>query len=357
MTASRQFQPNWLSAPGETILDIIHERDWTTRELAGILGQSQEQITFLLEGRASITLGLAQKLADVLGGNAGFWIARDGQYRDDAARISAEGKRWLSEFPVKEMIRFGWIQPPKPTEEVRACLQFFGMGSIPAWRAAYSDLLNQVRFRTTQRFDSKPGSVVAWLRAGELKAGAIRCQPWNKDGFVAALGKARELTCEKDPGKFLPELTELCAASGVGLAIVRSLQGCRASGATRFLSPERAMLLLSFRYLADDQFWFSFFHEAGHLILHGPDSTFLEGLDLQASREETEANKFAERALIRDEFRAEFEALRPDIKQIIRFARKAGIAPGIVVGQLQHYKVVGPHQLNLLKRRYEWAKD
>ena len=165
---------------------------------------------------------------------------------------------------------------------------------------------------------------------------------------------ARRLTSEKDPNRFLPALRELCTAAGVAVAIVRAPQGCRASGATRFISPDRALLLLSFRYLSDDQFWFTFFHEAGHLLLHGHDNVFVEGLDVQSEKQEREASDFAERVLIPAEFRDEFLGLPPEMRAIMRFAKKIGIAPGIVVGQLQHYQRIRRNHFNGLKRRFQW---
>jgi HTH-type transcriptional regulator/antitoxin HigA len=112
--------------------------------------------------------------------------------------------------------------------------------------------------------------------------------------------------------------------------------------------------VLSFRYLSDDHFWFAFFHEAGHLLLHGKRALFLEGYGT-TNKEEEEANAFAARMLIPREFQSKLPALRADSLQIIKFARQIGIAPGIVVGQLQHAKLVKPEHLNRLKRRYRWT--
>jgi Zn-dependent peptidase ImmA (M78 family) len=114
-------------------------------------------------------------------------------------------------------------------------------------------------------------------------------------------------------------------------------------------------LQLSFRYLSDDQFWFSFFHEAGHLFLHGREGFFLEGMGTPATPQEQEANAFAERILVPPEWRDKMLALRTDSREVIRFARKLGIAPGIVVGQLQHYGRVKRSHLNGLKRRFTWV--
>jgi hypothetical protein len=209
-------------------------------------------------------------------------------------------------------------------------------------------------FRTSTAFESRPAAVAAWLRQGEIESDAIHCHAWNAPRFQASLSIIRSLTREKNPSHFVPELQKICASNGVAVAIVRAPNGCRASGATRFLSAEKAILQLSFRYLSDDQFWFTFFHEAGHLLLHGKRGFFLEGMGTPESKEEQEANEFAARTLVPPDFQYTMLGIPINTHSIIKFARKIGVSPGIVVGQLQHYKRIKHSQLNGLKRRFVW---
>jgi HTH-type transcriptional regulator / antitoxin HigA len=125
----------------------------------------------------------------------------------------------------------------------------------------------------------------------------------------------------------------------------------------RFLTPTRPMILLSFRYLTEDQFWFTFFHEGGHLILHGDRCLILEGDATLTAAEEGEANEFAANTLIPPESQAELLRLPINGRAVMRFARKVGVSPGIVVGQLQHRGLLGQNQLNNLKRRFTWVED
>jgi Zn-dependent peptidase ImmA (M78 family) len=114
--------------------------------------------------------------------------------------------------------------------------------------------------------------------------------------------------------------------------------------------------LLSFRFLSDDQFWFSFFHEAGHLLLHGDGGFFLEGDDTPSTTQEQEANDFAEGALVPPEFQEALLRLPLNGREVIRFAHRLGVSPGIVVGQLQHHGKFTYRQLNNLKRRFKWVE-
>jgi HTH-type transcriptional regulator/antitoxin HigA len=254
-----------------------------------------------------------------------------------------------------DMIKFGWLKPaPHPSEEVSACLHFFNVSTLQAWRETYGGLLEMVAFRKSHSFESRPAAVAAWLRQGEIESEAIDCSPWNPGLFKDSLASIKLLTRQKDPHRFIPSLRNVCAASGVAFAVVRAPNGCPASGATRFLSPTKALLLLSFRHLSDDQFWFTFFHEAGHLLLHSRTRLFLEGVETPATNEEKEANEFAGRTLVPPNLHSTMLNLAIDHREIIKFAQRVGVSPGIVVGQLQHYKRIDHSYLNKLKRRYTW---
>ena len=138
---------------------------------------------------------------------------------------------------------------------------------------------------------------------------------------------------------------------------VRELPKSRAYGATRWLSPIKALLQLSLRYKTNDHLWFTFFHEAGHIVLHGKRETFLEGDRHSGSRtQEAEANQFACDLLIPPNDYEDLVQARPiTADNVKRFAKGIGIAPGIVVGRLQHDGHLAYSELNGLKVRYEWA--
>lgn len=363
MLDKNNFHPDWASPPGDTISDILQERNLSLLDFAQRMNLTPEHTDKLLHGRAAIANEIAERLGVVLGASAAFWMTREYQYREDVARLQHElhdtgSGEWLSELPVKEMIEFGWLEPFRESaNEVKACLRFFGVPNVGAWREKYRDVLEMAAFRTSRSFNSRLGAVAAWLRQGELSSASLDCNSWESNRFQEMLLNIRPLTREKDPSHFIPELVKHCAGCGVAVVIVRAPTGCRASGATRFISQDKALLLLSFRHLSDDHFWFTFFHEAGHLLLHGKQALFLEGANMVSNKQEEEANEFAAHLLIPPKFQTTLFKLGANGREVIKFARLVGVSPGIIVGQLQHLGLIKRDQLNNLKRRFTWVSD
>lgn len=351
------FLPDWASPPGGTISELLAERGLSVVDFANSMGSSTEYALKLLEGSSPITEQTAVQLSAVLGGPAAFWLSRESQFRDSLARI-AEHKQWLKKLPVADMIKFGWLtNVGDVTEKIAACLSYFGVATVADWHERYEGSARLAAFRTSGAFESEEGAVLAWLRKGEIDSETIECGNWNREQFHAALPGIRELTRQKDPATFLPLLKTKCAEHGVAVVFARAPSGCRASGATRFLTPSKALLMLSGRHRTDDHFWFTFFHEAGHLVLHDTRRVFLEGETLCSGNEEQEANDFASNTLIPVEHRDAMRSLPREAREVMRFARKIGVSPGIVVGQLQHLRIFPHNALHNLKVRYDWGND
>ena len=150
----------------------------------------------------------------------------------------------------------------------------------------------------------------------------------------------------------------LCAEAGVALVLVPELPKTHVYGFTRWLTPNKALIQLSLRYKTDDLLWFTFFHEAAHILLHGKRDIFIEkqGVD---SPKETEANQWAGDFLIPPAEWTRFLAglpAKPTAAQVSTFARKLGIAPSIPLGRLQHReKRIPPSSFNHLKRQIQIA--
>src|SRR5882672_7393229 len=103
MASTQAFRPDWASAPGDTIADLLEERALSMVEFAQRIGHTPEEARDLLHGRAAITIAVARELERVLGASVEFWMSRDFQYREDTARLQEE---WMAELPVEDMVKF-----------------------------------------------------------------------------------------------------------------------------------------------------------------------------------------------------------------------------------------------------------
>src|SRR5262249_40843936 len=114
----------------------------------------------------------------------------------------------------------------------------------------------------------------------------------------------------------------------------------------------------SLRHKTNDHFWFTFFHEAAHIILHSSRALYADDDDGRGGGAEQEANNFATDILIGRKVLADFIGKAPDSAEDIKtFAAKHDIHPGIIVGMLQHHGVIPWSHLNHLKARYDWSHD
>jgi HTH-type transcriptional regulator/antitoxin HigA len=145
-------------------------------------------------------------------------------------------------------------------------------------------------------------------------------------------------------------MRDICAACGVAVVFVPELPGSRASGVARWLTPAKALIQLSFRYRTDDHLWFTFFHELGHILRHGKTDVWIEATSSPDNPREAEADTFARDILIPRGDARELPALK-SVDDVRSYAERIGIAPGIVVGRLQHDNHWPHSQGNQLKRQ------
>jgi addiction module HigA family antidote len=358
MSYENEYTPDVASAPGATLLDLLNERGMSQAELAARTGRPLKTINEIVKAKTAITPETAIQLERVFGVPASFWNNREAQYRESLARRKQreELKRAahrLREIPTRAMEKLGWIASQKdPAAKLEQIFGFFGVGSLEALEGRALD----ARFRQSKAFKAKPIAVGAWIRKGHLDADQIECAPFDAARFRKGLIEARRL-CEEMPADFAERLVALCAKAGVAVVFVPELPGTHLSGAARWLSPTKALIQLSARHKSDDHFWFTFFHEAAHILKHGRKKVFIDGDDGESTDEETEANAFASDKLIPQEEWERFVASSRYTKAgIVRFAKQVGVSPGVVVGRLQYERKLGFKFCNDLKRRIDFAK-
>jgi len=357
-----QYLPDSVSPPGETLQETIEALGMSQVDLAERTGRSTKMINEIIKGKAPVTPKMSIELERVLDIPASFWNNRERHYRETLARIEEhfrleEHVKWLDSVPVYAMAKWGWIKKIKDKViQLQEVLRFFGIASPDQWPAITETLGRQVAYRKSTAFAVDNGALMAWLRKGQLDAKRIHCEDYDEKKFRTTLHSIRNLTVEH-PEVFQQKLAELCSGCGVAVVFVPELPKTRVSGATRWLTPSKALIQLSLRYKTDDHLWFSFFHEAGHIIKHGKKKIFIEGssIDMEDNKEE-EANRFAAEFLIPSPEYNRLVRSSPYSKAKIRvFSSQLCIAPGIVVGRLQHDGYLPVTHCNDLKKRFKWS--
>jgi len=351
-----EFIPDYAVPPGMTLLETIDSLGMSQAELASRTGRPKKTINEIIKGKAAITPETALQFERVLGVPASFWNNLERNYQESLARISEQKKLaqqtgWLKRIPVSQLTRKGWIsREADRVQQLKEVLNFFGVASPEQLEARWFG--PAVAFRKSPVFQSDPGTVAAWLRMGELMAQRMVCQPFDAAKFRNALKQIRPLTTQP-PEIFQPEVERVCAEAGVAIVFVPELPKLRVSGATWWLNTNKAIIQLSLRYKSNDQLWFSLYHEAGHIIRHGRKEVFIE--DQEHNSKEKEADEFAADTLIPKEKYSRFiSGRRFSRAAICAFAADLNIAPGILVGRLQHEGHL-PHSFcNDLKCRLEW---
>ncbi|EPN9381213.1 ImmA/IrrE family metallo-endopeptidase [Cronobacter malonaticus] len=354
MMLTRDFQPDWVSPPGDTIIDLMDEHGLSDEELSKKIGLPLTRGQQLLQGKIHLNESLASKLENLFNVSSDFWMKRENAYRQQIEHLEKVNLDWLESLPIRDMMEFGWI-PKTTTREgkLKHCLNFFEINSVSDFFKKINSEAPLVAFRKSLNLTTEPVADLVWLTRAEKISSEQKCAVWNKSILQSILPELRKATNEPDMKVFIPYIRGLLASAGVSFVVLPTPRGCRASGATCFFTPERATLVMSFRYLTDDHFWFTFFHEIGHLVLHENIRVRVEGQESLSTIEEKEADNFAVDILIPEEHRQQLNRYGTrNWKEIVRLARKIGVSKGIVLGYLQHEGRVPFSHLNRFKVRY-----
>ncbi|MDD4107135.1 MAG: ImmA/IrrE family metallo-endopeptidase [Prolixibacteraceae bacterium] len=336
----------FLSKPGDTILETIEYIKMSQVELAGRMGKTPSKINDIISGKEPITLATAFQLEKVLGIDAHFWLNREMLYREKLSRIEQEEALeksidWLEMQPIKELKTCGYINSRKKgTEMVAECLKFYGVATPDQWESLYVDKYLSARFRKSDAHRNTLGGLAAFLRIGEIEIRNRNLVPYNKDKFKEVLLDIKKLI-RPHPEDFALLLQQYCAKAGVAVVYTLNIPKAPASGVVRWIGGN-PLIQLTDRYKTNDQFWFSFFHKAGHIILHGKKDVFLEDVkdSIRDIQKEREADNFANKFLLPNNITTELPCKGITEKDIRQIAHKYDTHAAIVLGRLQHLGIV-----------------
>lgn len=348
MTKRNEYAPQTVTHPGVTLKEKLDELGMSQKEFAIRTGKPEQTVVKVIDGQSALTPDMAVQFEAVLGIPARFWLNRQQQYDEAVARLKrreflADACDWVSKFPVKEMMKFGWLNETQSSEEkIEALLSFFSMSSPKAWEDYYLSQKLKVSFRISLAHYGEPYAISAWLRQGELQAMQSDAPAFDRNGFLVTLARIKTVMAEH-PDDFFTQLQRHCLEAGVKVVHTPCLPKAPIHGSTRWLHDDMPLIQLTARYKQNDHFWFTFFHEAAHILLHGKKHISIECTQDESARDEkeVEADAFAVKWTFSEE--EEREVLRHGNlteEDIIDFARKFGTHPAMIIGRFQHKKLL-----------------
>lgn len=354
----KPFIPRVVYHPGVTLAEKLEELGMSAKEFSVRTKKPEKTINAVLKGSSSLTPDMAVAFESVTGIPARFWMQKQQKYNEYVARQKREKSldesvAWSKQFPLSEMVKRGWLKPEDktPKAKVVALFSFFAVSSKEAWEDYYFHQQLKVAFRISLEQTKNPFAISAWLRRGEIQAASISVSTeYSPELLRKTIPEMKSLIIDASP-EMPKKLQAICAKCGIKLIYTECLPKAPISGATRWIQ-NVPCIQLSGRYKTQDRFWFNFFHEIGHILLHGKKDIFLEDTHYSTyqKEKEDEADKFASDTLLDSKQEQELIRLSHFTKEpILHFSETINTAPSIIVGRLQHKGLLSFKALNDLK--------
>ena len=348
---------------GEFLEETLEEIGMTQSELANRLGRPVQMVNEIIKGKKSITSTTALELEDVLGVPSHIWLGLENQYQLVLAKqkeleLMEEETKLVSNFPYADLVKSGFVKATrKAIEKVDELKRFFEvakLAQIPQVKAY------QPAFRVSSQGNISHEAIATWLQAGRIKAKEIQTDKFDEKRLKEQLFTLKDMMNLDDINEALQGLQETLNSCGIALVLLPHFKNTKVNGATFWLDSDKAVILMSLRGGFSDLFWFSFFHEIGHILLHPKREVFLEDgySNPKLQKQENEADKFAKNLLINSSDFKQLISAKEILKvDVIEFAKKQGIKPSIVVGCLMHEKIINYNDYDFvsLRDRYKWS--
>lgn len=347
--------------PGEFLEETLEEIGMTQGELANRLGRPIQAVNEIIKGKKSVTSTTALELEDVLGIPSHIWIGLESEYqivlaKQEELKLMEEESSMVKKFPYADLVKLGFVKSTrKAVEKVDELKRFFSVAKlvqIPQVKAY------QPAFRVASQDNVPNEAIASWIQAVRIKAKEKETNKFDKKKLKENLPKIKSLI-NTELNEAIKEIQKVLNSCGVVLVMLPHFKNTKVHGATFWLDNETAVIAMTLRGSFSDVFWFSFFHEIGHILLHPKREVFLEDgcVDSKLKEQEDEADKFASETLLNTkEYNKFISANNFRKSSVLTFAEQLDVKPSIVVGRLMHDKLVefNNYQLSSLRDRYKW---
>ncbi len=351
---SREF----IIHPGETLKEILEDREMTQRELAIRTDVTETHVSNIVNCLKPISVSFAKKLEYALDVDASFWINLQANYEREMADFEEINLISSQELGILQRLKsiteyvqeIGLLNPDVQGSMLiinwRKLLNISSLIRIPkisqagAYRLAVADSVD-------------PYVLFTWLRIADLMTKNQQVnQELDMDKLKSNLHIIRALAFE-DVDSFGLKLKEIFAKCGIKFAVVKHFTGAPVQGVIKRNHDETLSLIMTVRRKFADIFWFTLFHEIGH-ILNGDINDRLIDYEFTKNEVEDRADEFAANTLIDPEqYRIFVKTGNFSLSRIRHFCSEQNIPTFMLIGRLQRDGRLKYHQYSDEKIRYE----
>lgn len=325
--------------PGEFLREELEARGWSQQELADILDRPPRLISELISGKRAVTPETAKGLGEAFGTGPEYWMNLESQYQLSKVKVVNDNvsrkARLYEKFPVREMMRRGWVRATENIDvlEQRFC-EFFEISNI-------SQDPDHCHAAKKSEITQSPSMLqLAWMFRVKLLARQQQIAAYSPEKLNAAVGRLSSLLAAPEEVRHVPRIL---AEAGVRIVFVEAFSGSKIDGVCLWLDDQKPVIGMSLRFDRIDNFWFVLRHEIEHVLRGDGKTEAVIDSDVGDAREgmpqiEIRANDAGANFCVPksqlDDFVARVAPYFSEQK-VLLFAQRLGIHPGLVVGQLQ----------------------
>ncbi|MCA5013735.1 MULTISPECIES: ImmA/IrrE family metallo-endopeptidase [unclassified Enterococcus] len=351
----------FLVPTGLLIKEYLEYEGMSQKEFAKRLGSSEKHISNLLNGKTRLTEELALKIEKVLPPTlASYWLNYESKYREYISRkeksleyTDVQLKLLSKKFHFKEVFKgLDWSLQKQANE----MLKLLRIASFENFDLVYESIL-EVDFMED---GGSPESIAVWLGLAREEVEIqnpkkIDSEIFSKNKLEQSLKKLKNIALTSNYESSISSVRKLFNRLGVYLVICDPLTNSKVRGALTSYE-NTPVIYISGRFKTHDNVWFALVHEVGHLLLHYDPEDVVITLDDDEnySKKELEANQFARDFFISPEaYKVFLDNKQNNFTELAikEFASSQNILPGIVVGRLQHDKLLSYDMFDYLKDR------
>ena len=339
--------------PGYYIKEIVEESGLTQEDFAKRLDTTPKNLSLLIRGEQSLSIDIAMKLSRMIGTSVNYWLNLQNAYDALIAEFKSE-RELAEERKVFEYFDYKFFRdnyglpdlPRKKDEQIKEIRKFLNVATLTV--LSKRDMAVSFRSSTEDLTEASTIKANVMVQIATNKALEVNAPKFNKKKFEEAAKYA--LTLTKNHEEFYPLIKKAFWEAGVIFVILPNIAGSKTNGATKKVG-DNIMLMVNDRRLNADSFWFTLFHEIGHII----NGDYGISFEKETGVQEDAANKFAEDSLIPSEQYQKFiECAQFDLQSIRQFANTIDRDPGIVLGRLQNDKKVDFNDWTMKPLRHKY---